>query len=119
MLEATCHCGAVKIRVSVEPAWLNECNCSICRRLGTLWAYYHPSEATFVEGAGTTAAYLWGDRGLEFHHCPTCGCTTHWEPVRKEGAERMAVNARLMDPKAIAGIRVRHFDGAESWKYLD
>ncbi|WP_159587042.1 GFA family protein [Chelativorans xinjiangense] len=119
MLEATCHCGAVKIRVSVEPAWLNECNCSICRRLGTLWSYYHPSKVTFVKGAGTTVAYLWGDRGLEFHHCPTCGCTTHWEPVRKEGAERMAVNARLMDPERIAGIRVRHFDGAESWKYLD
>ncbi|MCT7374815.1 GFA family protein [Chelativorans salis] len=119
MFEATCHCGAVKIQASAEPAWLNECNCSVCRRLGTLWTYYHPSEVTFLEGAGKTVAYLWGDRGLEFHHCPTCGCTTHWEPVRKEGAERMAVNARLMDPAKIAGIRVRHFDGAESFRYLD
>lgn len=119
MLEATCHCSAVKIRVPAEPPWLNDCNCSICRRLGALWAYYHPSEVTFVEGAGKTVAYVWSDRTLEFHHCPVCGCTTHWESVEKEGAGRMAVNARLMDPKAIARIRLRHFDGASTFRYLD
>jgi len=44
---------------------------------------------------------------------------THWEPVDKQNTQRMALNARLMDPAAIAHIRVRHFDGAESFRYLD
>jgi hypothetical protein len=119
MIEASCHCGAVKIRVAAEPVWLTSCNCSLCRRLGTLWAYFHPREVTLVAGAGKTVPYVQADGTLEMHHCPTCGCTTHWEPVQKEGAERMAVNGRLMDPAAIAHVRLRHFDGAESFRYLD
>ncbi|UUP16331.1 GFA family protein [Nitratireductor thuwali] len=119
MLEATCHCGSIKIRVETEPRWLTICNCSLCRRLGTLWAYYHPSQVSFVEGAGRTVAYAQGDRTLEIHHCATCGCTTHWESVEKRNAQRMAINARLIDPGKIREIPLRHFDGAESFTYLD
>ena len=39
MLTATCHCGAVGVDVPRRPRRLTSCNCSICRRYGTLWAY--------------------------------------------------------------------------------
>jgi hypothetical protein len=29
------------------------------------------------------------------------------------------VNARLMEPEVVARARVRHLDGANTWKYLD
>jgi hypothetical protein len=54
---------------------------------------------------------MWNDRMIEFHHCRTCGCVSHWAPVDR-GHNRMAVNARLMDPEILAGARVRHIDGA-------
>ncbi|WP_445082901.1 GFA family protein [Chelativorans sp. YIM 93263] len=73
MLRASCHCGAVEIALPEEPRWQTSCNCSVCRRLGTRWIYYHPRQVSFVEGAGKTIAYVWGDGTLEFHHCPTCG----------------------------------------------
>lgn len=63
--------------------------------------------------------YVQGERTLAIHHCPTCGCVTHWERVKKEGADRMAVNARLMTPADIADVPVRRFDGASTWTYLD
>jgi hypothetical protein len=31
----------------------------------------------------------------------------------------MGVNARLMDPEALAHARVRRLDGADTWKYLE
>jgi hypothetical protein len=31
----------------------------------------------------------------------------------------MGVNARNFDPEVIAGVRVRRFDGADTWTYLD
>jgi hypothetical protein len=31
----------------------------------------------------------------------------------------MAVNCRLCAPADIAGLRIRHLDGADSWAYLD
>ena len=119
MIEASCDCGAIRMAIAERPQRLTSCNCSICHRLGVLWAYYHPAQVTFTAGAEKTVAYLRGDRTLEFHHCPICGCITHWESVEKEGAERMGVNARLMKPDEIADVPIRRFDGASSWTYLD
>jgi hypothetical protein len=116
-MEASCHCGAVRIEVEVPPAQLTSCNCSLCRRYGTLWAYYRPAQVRIVQGAGTTVAYVQGERTLAAHHCPTCGCVTHWASLT--GADRMAVNARLMDERDIEGVRVRRLDGASTWAYLD
>jgi hypothetical protein len=119
MIEASCHCGTVRIEVAERPRQLTSCNCSLCRRHGALWAYYRPDEVRIVAGAGMTVPYVQGDRTLETHHCPTCGCVTHWESVKTEGSDRMAVNARLMAPVEIADIRIRRFDGASTWTYLD
>ncbi|WP_244468023.1 GFA family protein [Nitratireductor soli] len=105
------------MKIAAQPPWLTLCNCSLCRRLGALWLHCHPAEVEFTAGADATKAYLQGDRTLEMHHCTTCGCTTHWSPVGN--GDRMAVNARLIDPEAIAGLRVRHLDGAETFAYLD
>jgi hypothetical protein len=117
MIEASCHCGGVRLKVEVDgpPAELTSCNCSICRRLGTLWTYYAPAQ---VRVTGATKTYRWGDRTLDLHHCATCGCATHWTPVDAP-PERMGVNARLMDPAVVAAARIRHLDGADTWKYLD
>lgn len=118
VIEASCHCGAVRIEVAEPPRQLTSCNCSLCHRLGVLWAYYHPDQVTIAAGAGTTVPYVQGDRTLAVHHCPACGCVTHWEPVLKDGADRMAVNARLMAPAEIEGVPVRRFDGASTWRCL-
>jgi hypothetical protein len=31
----------------------------------------------------------------------------------------MGVNARLMDPAVVAAARIRRFDGADTWEFLD
>ncbi len=119
MITASCHCGAVRIELDAPPARLTECNCSICRRLGALWAYYTRDQVRFVMAADATHAYAHGDRTLAFHHCRTCGCTTHWASLRPENPDRVGINARLFPPEDRTGIPVRHFDGAETWTYLD
>lgn len=78
-------------------------------------AYYSPAQ---VRITGDTATYCWGDRQLDFHRCAVCGCPTHWS-LRAGGGDRMGVNARLMDPVVVAAARVRRFDGADTWKFLD
>lgn len=105
----SCHCGAVTIAVAEAPAIVTSCNCSICRRLGTLWAYYRPAQVTIT---GPTDTYIWGDRMLALHHCATCGCTTHWEDIRESPDDRMGVHARLLDLPDLAAIPVRFNDGA-------
>lgn len=115
MIEATCHCGAVRMEIDEAPEIVTDCNCSLCHRTGALWAYYHPAQVRHL--AGDTVAYVQGDRTLATHHCPRCGCTTHWQSIDPT-SERMGVNTRLMPPQVLAGMRVRRLDGAGDWEVL-
>ncbi|MCZ6853556.1 MAG: GFA family protein [Gammaproteobacteria bacterium] len=119
MLEASCHCGAVHMEITEPPRSLIDCNCSICRRLGALWAFYTPDEVKVTCATGSTATYLWGDKHVEYHHCSTCGCTTHYVSTKKSGVDRTAVNARMMDPADIESVPIKKFDGADTWTYVD
>lgn len=119
MLTATCHCGALRVDVPRRPLSLTNCNCSICRRYGTLWAYYKAATVRVHGAPGSTAEYSWGDKTLKFVRCSTCGCITHWEPVQRKQGSRVGVNARNFEPNALGPIRIRRLDGASTWKYLD
>lgn len=119
MLKASCHCGAVSINVMRKPRTLTECNCSICRRYGAAWAYYSRKTAQLMSSPDVVSGYTWGSRRLEFYHCKSCGCLTHYESVEKKEDSRVAVNARMFEPSQIAAVRRRKFDGAKSWKFVD
>jgi hypothetical protein len=119
MPHASCHCGAVQIDLQFEPRSVTECTCSICRRYGAHWAYGTRSNVSVDCEPGSVRAYVWGDREIEFYHCTTCGCLTHYESVDKNAGSRIAVNARMMAPQDAGGIPVRVFDGADTWRYLD
>lgn len=118
-LEGTCHCGAVRLVLPRRPRSLTACNCSICRRYGTLWAYYTARTVRVEHARGATSSYQWGTRRLRFVRCARCGCVTHWELSRRTPAGRMGVNARLFEPEMLGEVRIRLLDGAKTWKYLD
>ncbi len=107
---ASCHCGACVIELAEAPAEVADCNCSICRRYGTLWAYYRLSEVD-LSRLGPTDTYVWGDRMLAFHRCAECGCVTHWASFDND-RDRMGVNARLLPPEVLAAASVRFLDNA-------
>jgi hypothetical protein len=119
LLTGACHCGAVRLVLPRRPRSLTACNCSICRRYGTLWAYYKAATVRIEHEPGATAEYLWGDRRLRFVRCARCGCVTHWERAQRTPASRMGVNARLFEPEALGEVRIRRLDGAQTWRYLD
>ena len=111
MITGSCHCGAVHIVVAEAPASVTSCNCSICRRLGALWAYYRPAQVTITHAPGATDAYSWGDKDLAFRRCANCGCITHWEGLVDPPVDRMGVNARLLEVD-LEAIPVKFNDGA-------
>lgn len=118
MLSAACHCGLVRVEIPWRPRTLTNCNCSICRRYGTLWAYYRFAEVKITARRGSTASYAWGDKSLRFVRCARCGCIVNWE--RSSGREkgRVGVNARLFEPDLLGSPRIRRLDGAKTWRYL-
>ncbi len=116
-ITGTCHCGAVSYEFRHQPSKTTSCNCSVCRRLSALWIYAPVDDVTIT---GSTDHYAYGEKSLAFHRCRTCGCATHWENLKPDGDDvYMAVNLRLADPDVVAQVPVRHFDGADTWTFLD
>lgn len=109
-MKAACHCGAVRFEIDETPAWVLDCNCTVCRRYGGLWSYYHqPARRKLLVSKpdpDTTDTYVWGDKELAFHRCKTCGCLTHFEAIQEKVI--MGVNARMMvtlDPSTVRVIQ--------------
>lgn len=116
MIKGMCHCGAAGWVFNGTPTHQTSCNCSICRRLGALWAY---GTLENVELFGATFGYVQGDKTLAIHTCGTCGCTTHWVSLTDDGPRtRVAVNMRLADPDDTTAIPIRYLDGANTWEYI-
>ena len=118
-MNLSCHCGNVKITVNHAPETLLSCNCSICHRYGALWGYYTTEEVSITVESRPTGTYRWGDETTDFHHCPSCGCMTHYTCTEKIDDSRVAANFRLTGYKEIASIPIRRFDGADTWQFID
>lgn len=112
--KGSCHCGNVQFELAKMPEWLVSCNCSICKRLGTIWAHAETSDITLKYDTGATMAYVWGDKTLAFHTCKKCGCTTHWENLDDSKYSRMGVNFRMCTKYDISDFKVRNRDGANT-----
>ncbi|MCJ8298165.1 MAG: hypothetical protein MJK13_04410 [Pseudomonadales bacterium] len=124
MYSGRCHCGAITFETTELPQWLTECNCSICHRLGSLWAHVQIETVTFndnqkPDAALTSIRYVQGDKSLAVHSCKNCGCTTHWENLHPDKSSVMALNFRMCERADIKDIRIRKFDGADTWSYID
>ncbi len=119
VLNLHCHCGAVHIAIARLPDRLIQCTCSICQRYGSLWGHLTRQDVSVTCSQGAEVSYRWGDRVIEFYHCNTCGCVTHYEGIEKTDSERLSVNFRMAPPAAYEGIEIRVFDGAGTWTFLD
>ena len=106
-VKGSCHCGKVRLEGPSLPPWIVQCGCEICTKLGALWAYYPDGAVTVV---GDTIIYTCNNKVIGFHHCPTCGCLTHWRTLVKDFG-RMAMNARLLEESQMAAIPIRAIAG--------
>jgi hypothetical protein len=109
-VQGSCHCGNVRIDVPSKPTWVADCNCSLCRRTAWRVAYFPPDQ---VRISGETKAYIWGDRTIGIHHCPNCGCGTHWQSLGEDFG-KMGINARLLDNFDERTVEVRAFDNLQT-----
>lgn len=117
--QGSCHCGAVRLTLPALPDKATRCNCSLCRRVGGVWAYYGFGSVKVEGHPENTVEYVQGDRTLRTIRCRTCGIVTHWEPMEPQVGDRHGVNLNNFDPKLLEKVPVRRFDGADTWTFLD
>jgi len=118
MYKGQCHCGTIQFTTDVAPAQLVDCNCSLCRRLGALWAHVPVDSVSIDAPDNASTSYAQGDKTLAVQTCKQCGCTTHYETLQENG-DVMALNFRMCNPDVLNEFRIRRFDGANTWKFID
>lgn len=119
LLQGSCHCGAVRLTLPTRPDTATRCNCSLCRRVNGVWAYFPVGTVQVSGHPEHTHGYVWGDKTLRTVRCAHCGSVTHWEPLGDEAGGKQGVNLNNFDPALLDGVRVRRFDGAKTWEFLD
>lgn len=121
MLEGSCHCGNAKWTLEGDPGSITACNCTLCHRYGTLWAYDYEGERIAVSGALTS--YTRADEKnptLEILFCPTCAGVVAGRGLQPDGhgRRRIAVNLRLAELEHVAHLPIDHFDGFDTFEDL-
>jgi hypothetical protein len=118
-IEGTCLCKAVQLGAARLPRQVTQCNCSVCRRYGTLWAYYRRSAVSITAPRGALEHYSVRAGGLKFVRCRSCGCVICWERRGTGRDQRMGINTRLLDPALMAAVPVKVLDGDKTWRTLE
>ncbi|MFN8579106.1 MAG: aldehyde-activating protein [Candidatus Sericytochromatia bacterium] len=118
MNELKCHCGNIQINVKNLKEVLTSCNCSVCSRYGALWGNYEPDEIK-INIQNEFKNYSWSDKNIEFIFCASCGCITHYITTEKVEKATIGINFRMLNEQDLSKIKIRRFDGAKTWKFLD
>lgn len=72
---ATCHCGAVELRVVLPEGIANasRCDCSYCRRRPAPTVMAPKDGVEVTRGADTLTLYEWGTHTAKHYFCSVCG----------------------------------------------
>jgi hypothetical protein len=109
----SCHCGKVAFKVEGEIDSALACNCSMCRRRGSL-LWFVPRDKLRLDGPEDAAAtYLFNKHVIQHRFCPVCGIHTWGEATHpKTGQPTAAINIRCLEGVDVEKVPVHHFDGA-------
>ena len=116
-MTGSCVCGAVDVSIDVQPTFIHDCNCSLCRKVGAAWGYFTAAE---VRTTGDTSSFIRQDKNGAFaqvHSCKTCAATTHFVltesfKLNNPSIDQVGVNMRIFEPSELDGIEVRFPDGS-------
>jgi hypothetical protein len=113
--KGSCHCGAVTYSVQSAPITSAlACNCSMCRRAGTLLAFVPQEAFTLETGADSLASYKFNKHIIDHVFCKGCGIKSFAHGKKRDGTAMVAINVRCLDGVDVDKLELKHVDGASA-----
>lgn len=110
--EGSCHCGRIKFEVEGDIQSLLSCNCSICRRKGSL-LFFVPAAAFHLETPeADVSTYKFNTMKIAHAFCAHCGVSPFGRGSDPKGHAMVAVNARCVDGLDLKAYPIHEYDGA-------
>ncbi|MCA9626190.1 MAG: GFA family protein [Myxococcales bacterium] len=114
--EGSCHCGAVKYRVTCDLGDAMRCNCRICTKVAQTGVIVKPVAFELLSGSDVITHYpnAVGKRSF----CSRCGIHCFAEGNLPEvGGEFVSVNVNTLDGVELKDLQVVHWDGRhDNWQ---
>lgn len=108
-----CHCGAVRFEVNIkENPLAQECNCSICFKVGFVHLIVPKSAFRLLTGQANLSTYTFNTGVAQHYFCQTCGIKPFYIP--RSNPDGYDVNVRCLDTQP-ADLQVEPFDG-QNWE---
>ena len=94
---ASCHCGAVKLSLNLPQGVtdLRRCDCSMCRRRGTIVTSAELDGLKVVSGNDKLSMYQFNTFTAKHYFCSICGIYTHHQ--RRSNPNQFGVNVACID----------------------
>lgn len=108
----SCHCGKIRYEVTADLSTVIECNCSMCRRKGTMLTFVPPDAMKLAPGAEDVTDYQFHKKKIHHKFCPVCGVTTYADGTAPDGKAMYAINVRCLDGVDLASLKTVQYDGA-------
>jgi len=109
--KGSCHCGRIAFEVDGEPGEVLSCNCSICRKKGSLLWFVPSAAFRLTTPPADVADYTFAQGRIHHRHCAHCGIHPYGEGTGPDGQAMVAVNVRCLDDLDPEALPVKHYDG--------
>ena len=82
MKKLVCHCGEIEaeINISGKLEKILRCNCSICKRKGTIMSMVKNEDFKIIKGEDKLKLYQFHTKVAKHYFCSKCGIYTHSNP---------------------------------------
>lgn len=87
------------------------CNCSICRRKGSLLWFIARDKLRLKTPEEAASTYTFNQHVIKHRFCPNCGIHPYGEGVDPKGNAMAAVNLRCVESLDLDSVPVHHYDG--------
>jgi len=107
-----CQCGKVRYEAQADIVEVINCNCSRCRRLGSLLSAVAMADFKLLSGEDELTDYQFNNRTIHHPFCKTCGIQSYAYGKGPGGRDMVMLNVRCLDDVELGQFKVRNFDGA-------
>jgi len=109
----SCHCGRIAFEAEGEIGGVLSCNCSICRRKGSLLWFIPRPRLNLLAGAEAMGTYTFNRHAIAHRFCPDCGIHPFAEATGPDGQPMAAVNVRCLEGVDLESLPVQHYNGRD------
>ncbi len=107
-----CQCGKVRYEAETDIGEVITCNCSCCRKLGSLLSGIAMPDFKLLSGEDEMTEYQFNYRRIHHPFCKTCGIQSYAYGKGPGGRDMVMLNVRCLDGVDAEQFAVTKFDGA-------